>query len=165
MLYKFGSNLNFKMNGNSVIKWNSATTTAPPPASFSGLPVAPVAALGFALARRRPLRVASLLPWLSYKASHCRRRSSFRCSAFPDVADHLRRALAVEPTSVHRLLLACLAIQLWSPNFAGNPRCEPFFLVAGNFSVVAVPSWPALFGEPLLLLSAPLAPPCSRDAL
>ena len=51
LLYKFGSNLNFKTDGNSIILVNSTTTTAPPPTSFSGLPDAPVAALGFALAR------------------------------------------------------------------------------------------------------------------
>ena len=68
MLYKFRSNLNFKTDGNFVNMWNSVTTTAPPPASFSGLPDTPMAALGFALARRRPLRVISLLSWPLYKA-------------------------------------------------------------------------------------------------
>jgi len=47
---------------------NSVTTTAPPPATFCSVPDAPVAALGFVLARRRPLHVASLLSRPLYKA-------------------------------------------------------------------------------------------------
>ena len=68
MLYKFGSNLDFETNGNSVIIVNSVTTTAPPPVTFCSVPDTHVATLGFALARRRPLRVVSLIPWPLYKA-------------------------------------------------------------------------------------------------
>ena len=62
MLHKFGSNWDFKTSDNLVILMNSTSGQLSPPACFYWLPVTPVAALGFALAWRRPRRGFLLLP-------------------------------------------------------------------------------------------------------
>jgi len=51
LLHKFGSNLDFKTNGNLVNKLNSTVGQLSPPASFLWLPVVVVAIFGVALAR------------------------------------------------------------------------------------------------------------------
>ena len=94
-----------------------------------------------------------------------RRRSSFLFLCFPD-------ATAATPASPHRrrsappsqpsqfqlhLLLAHPSSQLGSPDSAGNPLCEPFFLVAGRVTGDPVSPRPALSGESWLLLSVPTA--------
>ena len=105
LLYKFGSNLDFKMNGNSVIIVNSATTTAPPPTSFCSVLGMPVATLGFVLAQAghcvsppcslgRPIKPATVVavrfhfPLLCFSRRHCSTPASFhhRCSASTIVA-------------------------------------------------------------------------------
>jgi len=62
LLHKFGSNLDFKSNGNFVNKMNSTSGQLSPPAIFFLLPGAIVAVFGIALAWRRLRRGFLLLP-------------------------------------------------------------------------------------------------------
>ena len=161
------------MNGNSVNTLNSARRLRYTAGDLL---------LGSRRARGRPQLCAgagmasSWLPlasWPSFKGRDAVVVILFSSSIFQSPPPTLRRALAVDLAPVPsqqsaqqlRLLLAHLANQLWSLDFTGNRRSPSFFLTAGSTTVASVSPWPALSGEPLLLLSVPLASPCSYDAL
>ena len=93
-----------------------------------------------------------------------RRRSSFLFLCFPDAtaatpaSPHRRRsAPPSQPSQFQLRLFAHPSSQLGSPDSAGNPLCEPFFLAAGRVTGDPVSPWPALSGESWLLLSVPTA--------
>ena len=173
MTHKFGSNLGFKTSGNSVISVNSTRgrhLTDGEPLSCSsrrrghvrlraGMEKAP-AWLPFAFEPRYKTFVAVVL----------RRFSS---SVFSTPPPLLRRAFTVDlaplpsrqSLSQLHLFLAHPANQPWLPVFAENLLCALFFLAAGNISVVAAPSWPALYGELLTSGSIVSASPWCRGAL
>ena len=110
-----------------VILMNS--TTEANSTIFLLLPDATVAALGFTLARERLLRGFSLL------LSH-----SIRTSPSPFFATLLLCFLVAIAAA-----LSCVCRRHSASNISANlVPTPPFFLVAGNLTVVLAPSWPAL---------------------
>ena len=152
---------------------NSSRGQLSSPPCLSWLPVAPMAALGFALAWRRPRHGFLLLPCPRYKASHRRHPSSFPPLFFPAAPPSLRRAFAVDlaplpsrqSLSRLHLFLAHPANQPWSLDFTEERRSLPFFLAPGNTAVAFVSPWPVLHGTYLSLLCSPSASLCYRDSL
>ena len=111
--------------------------------------------------------------WLRYKPATIAVLRFLFSSIFQSPPSQLHRALAVDlaplpsrqSLSQLRLFLAHPANQPWSPVFAENLLCALFFLAADNISVVAAPSWPALYGELLTSGSIVSASPWCRGAL
>ena len=130
MLCKFGSNLNLKTNGNSVITVNSVRRLSYMTGDLLRRSRRVVAVFGIALARGKAPVWLLLASWPSYKdyavAVFC---FLFLC-LFPSPPPLLRRAFAIDlallPSQQHlfqfRLLLAHLAILLRLPHFAGLRR-------------------------------------------
>ena len=160
MLHKFGSNLDFKTDGNSIIKLNSARRL-----SY----IAGDLRLASRRARGRLWRragVVKAVAWLLL-ASEPRYKGRdavvvvFLPPLFSPAAIAiipLSFTIAVAPSCLRqslpqlRLVLAHPANQLWSLVFAGNSLCVVFFLAVGSVSVERALSWPARCGEPLSLL-------------
>ena len=163
MLHKFGSNWDFKTNGDLVILVNS---------SHRSHLIAGCLLLGSRRACGRPQLCAgagkalSWLPLASWPAFIARASPPFFFSLpllFQSPPPLLRRARIAssaqtslgKASSELRLLLAHPANRPWSLDFAVKRRSSPFFLTAGSATVMLAPSWPALSGEPFLVLSVP----------
>ena len=160
MLYKFGSNLDFKTDGNSVIKLNSARRLSYMagdlrfgsrcPRGHFWRHAGAVKAMAWLLLASKPRYkgrdaiVVVFLPPLFSPAAITITPLSIPIAIAPS---YLQQSLPQ-----HRLVLVHPANQLWSLVFAGNSLCVAFFLAAGSISVERAPSWPARCGEPLSLL-------------
>jgi len=160
LLHKFGSNLDFKTDGNSVIKLNSARRL-----SY----IAGDLRLGSRRARgrlRHRAGAVKAVAWLLL-ASEPRYKGQdavivvFLPPLFSPAAiaiTPLSFTIAIAPSRLRQslpqlcLVLADPANQLWSLVFTGNSLCVVFFLAADSISVERAPSWPARGGEPLSLL-------------
>ena len=167
MPHKFGSNLEFKSSGNSVNMVNSDR----------GSHLTDGELLLRSGRRRGHLRLRAgvakapawllFASWSRFKPQRSRRSLLSPPLFFQSPPSLLRRACAIavvplpsrQSLSQLRLLLANPVHRALVPDFTEERHSLPFFLVAGNITVVCASPWLSLYGEPLLLRSLVSASP------
>ena len=160
MLHKFGSNLDFKTDGNSVIKLNSARRLS---YIIGDLRLGSRRTRGRLRCRAGAVKAVAWL--LLASEPRYKGRDAVVVVFLPPLFSPT--AIAITPLSFpvtvapsclqqslpqHRLVLAHPANQLWSLVFTRNSLCVAFFLAVDSISVERAPSWPVRCGEPLSLL-------------